>query len=115
MPASSPYLAQEQAAAVLKDHNAVATLVSRRRRSLRCAAARPQPRPHSQATCEGKEATGTFYALPLAPFRLHDNELKIIFCWTKNYSLVIELKITCVDTVYFVGLTPTGNSQIQSR
>ena len=26
-------------------------------------------------------------------------------------SLVIELKITCVDTGYFVGLTPVGNSQ----
>ena len=64
---------------------------------------------------EGKDAAGTFYALALAPFRLHDTKLKIIFCWTKNYSLVIELKITCVDTVYFVGLTPTGNSQIQSR
>ena len=27
-------------------------------------------------------------------------------------NLVIELKIACVDTGYFVGLTPTGNSQI---
>ena len=26
-------------------------------------------------------------------------------------SLVIELKITCVDTRYFVRLTPAGNSQ----
>jgi len=26
-------------------------------------------------------------------------------------SLVIELKIALVDTVYFVRLTPTGNSQ----
>ena len=32
-----------------------------------------------------------------------------------EFSLVIELKIACVDTVYFVGLTPTENSQIQSR
>jgi hypothetical protein len=30
-------------------------------------------------------------------------------------SLVIELKITCVDTGYFVILTLIGNSQIQSR
>ena len=30
-------------------------------------------------------------------------------------SLVIELKIAYVDTGYFVGLTPVGNSQIQSR
>ena len=29
-------------------------------------------------------------------------------------SLVIELKIACVDTGYFVGLTPAKNSQIQS-
>ena len=28
-------------------------------------------------------------------------------------SLVIELKIDLVDTRYFVGLTPAGNSQIQ--
>ena len=28
-------------------------------------------------------------------------------------SLVIELKVACVDTGYFVGLTPVGNSQIQ--
>jgi hypothetical protein len=28
-------------------------------------------------------------------------------------SLVIELKITSVDIGYFVGLTPTENSQIQ--
>ena len=28
-----------------------------------------------------------------------------------EFSLVIELKIAYVDTVYFVGLTPTGNSQ----
>ena len=28
------------------------------------------------------------------------------------FSLVIELKIACVDTGYFVGLTPTGNSHI---
>jgi hypothetical protein len=27
-------------------------------------------------------------------------------------SLVIELKITCVDTGYFVRLTPIENSQI---
>jgi hypothetical protein len=26
-------------------------------------------------------------------------------------SLVIELKVSCVDTGYFVGLTHTGNSQ----
>jgi hypothetical protein len=26
-------------------------------------------------------------------------------------SLVIELKVACVDTGYFVGLTPAGNSQ----
>ena len=32
-----------------------------------------------------------------------------------EFSLVIELKIACVDTGYFVGLTPVGNSQIQSR
>jgi len=31
-----------------------------------------------------------------------------------EYSLVIELEIACVDTRYFVGLTPTENSQIQS-
>ena len=30
-------------------------------------------------------------------------------------SLVIELKIAFVDTGYFVGITPTENSQIQSR
>jgi hypothetical protein len=29
-------------------------------------------------------------------------------------SLFIELKIACVDTGYFIGLTPIGNSQIQS-
>jgi hypothetical protein len=29
-------------------------------------------------------------------------------------SLVIELKIACVDTCYFIGLTPTEDSQIQS-
>ena len=28
-----------------------------------------------------------------------------------EYSLVIELKIALVDTGYFVGLTPVGNSQ----
>ena len=28
-------------------------------------------------------------------------------------SLVIELKIACVDTSYFAGLTPIENSQIQ--
>jgi hypothetical protein len=27
-------------------------------------------------------------------------------------SLVIELKISCVDTGYFVGLTPAENSQV---
>ena len=32
-----------------------------------------------------------------------------------EFSLVIELKIACVDTGYFVGLTPAKNSQIQSR
>ena len=32
-----------------------------------------------------------------------------------EFSLVIELKIACVDTRYFVGLTPVENSQIQSR
>jgi hypothetical protein len=29
-----------------------------------------------------------------------------------EFSLVIELKIAYVDTDYFVGLTPTGNSHI---
>ena len=29
-----------------------------------------------------------------------------------EFSLVIELKIACVDTGYFVGLTPIGNSHI---
>ena len=28
-------------------------------------------------------------------------------------SLVIELKIACVDTSYFVGLTPAENNQTQ--
>ena len=28
-----------------------------------------------------------------------------------EFSLVIELKIACIDTGYFVGLTPTRNSQ----
>jgi hypothetical protein len=28
-------------------------------------------------------------------------------------SLVIELKIACVDIGYFVGLTPVENTQIQ--
>jgi hypothetical protein len=28
-----------------------------------------------------------------------------------EFSLVIELKIACVDTGYFVGLTCAGNSQ----
>ena len=32
-----------------------------------------------------------------------------------EFSLVIELKIACVDTEYFVGLTPTENSKNQSR
>ena len=31
-----------------------------------------------------------------------------------EFSLVIELKLAVVDTGYFVGLTPTKNSQIQS-
>ena len=30
-----------------------------------------------------------------------------------EYSLVIELKLAVVDTGYFVGLTPTENSQTQ--
>ena len=30
-------------------------------------------------------------------------------------SLVIELKIACVDTSYFVGITPVENSHIQFR
>ena len=30
-----------------------------------------------------------------------------------EFSLVIELKIACVDTGYFVGLTSAENSQIQ--
>jgi hypothetical protein len=30
-----------------------------------------------------------------------------------EFSLVIKLKIACVDTDYFVGLTSTENSQIQ--
>ena len=30
-----------------------------------------------------------------------------------EFSLVIELKTTCVDTGYFVGLTFVENSQIQ--
>ena len=29
-----------------------------------------------------------------------------------EFSLVIELKIACVDTSYFIGLTPTKNSHI---
>ena len=29
-----------------------------------------------------------------------------------EFSLVIELKIACVDTGYFFGLTPIENSQI---
>ena len=29
-----------------------------------------------------------------------------------EFSLVIDLKIACVDTDYFVGLTPTENSNI---
>ena len=32
-----------------------------------------------------------------------------------EYSLVIELNVACVDTRYFVELTPAKNSQIQSR
>ena len=32
-----------------------------------------------------------------------------------EFSLVIELKIACVDTGYFVRLTSVENSQIQSR
>ena len=31
-----------------------------------------------------------------------------------EFSLVIELKIACVDTGYFFRLTPIENSQIQS-
>ena len=31
-----------------------------------------------------------------------------------EFSLVIELKLAIVDTSYFVRLTPTENSQIQS-
>ena len=31
-----------------------------------------------------------------------------------EFSLVIELKLAVVDTVYFVGLTPIENFQIQS-
>ena len=30
-----------------------------------------------------------------------------------EFSLVIELKLTVLDTGYFVGLTPTENSQTQ--
>ena len=30
-----------------------------------------------------------------------------------EFSLVIELKLAVVDTCYFVGLTPTENSQTQ--
>jgi hypothetical protein len=30
-----------------------------------------------------------------------------------KFSLVIEQKIACVDTDYFIGLTSTENSQIQ--
>ena len=30
-----------------------------------------------------------------------------------EFGLVIELKIACVDTGYFVGLTPVANYQIQ--
>jgi hypothetical protein len=30
-------------------------------------------------------------------------------------SLVIELKFVCVDSCYFVGLTPAENYQIQSE
>jgi hypothetical protein len=30
-----------------------------------------------------------------------------------EFSLVIELKIACVDTGYFVGLTSIENSQIK--
>ena len=30
-----------------------------------------------------------------------------------EFSLVIELNVACVDTGYFIGLTPAENSQIQ--
>jgi hypothetical protein len=32
-----------------------------------------------------------------------------------EFSLVVEIKLTVVDTGYFVGLTPIGNFQTQSE